>query len=178
MRKEIKYFTKSGKEVELGSVVGTVEEEIIVEGEPLKKTYVRILDSELAEELVSHELLVREEKRICNLLEELDLYCNRNNITPESLNVFLSQLRVMFPASHFSFLLHIIAVAMDKMWDDNIASYKEVYIISLSDGRIHKEPTAHFKNFENISVFRTLEEAKLACSLLREPLKAMFKNGK
>ena len=45
------------------------------------------------------------------------------------------------------------------------------------DGRITKANKAHIKNYRNFAAFRTVEDAKTACSIVRDILKELFKNN-
>ena len=76
----------------------------------------------------------------------------------------------------FSILLKEVAIELDKKYKDHINNCEELYIISTMDGRIHKVPRAHIKNFRNFAAFRTEEDAKIACRILKAPLKEMFKS--
>jgi hypothetical protein len=42
------------------------------------------------------------------------------------------------------------------------------------DGRIYKVNKAHIKNYRNFAAFRSIEDAKTACKILREILKSMY----
>lgn len=77
-----------------------------------------------------------------------------------------------------SMLLREVAIELDKKYEDHINNCKELYIISSMDGRIHKVPRAYIKNFRNFAAFRTKEDAKTACRILRSELKEMFKSGR
>lgn len=79
-------------------------------------------------------------------------------------------------AAGFSILLKEVAIELDKKYKDHINNCEELYIISTMDGRIHKVPRAHIKNFRNFAAFRTEEDAKIACRILKAPLKEMFKS--
>lgn len=46
------------------------------------------------------------------------------------------------------------------------------------DGRITKANKAHIKNYRNFAAFRSVSDAKIACSIVRDVLKEMFKSGK
>ena len=45
------------------------------------------------------------------------------------------------------------------------------------DGRITKANKAHIKNYRNFAGFRTIEDAKIGCTITRDILKEMFKNN-
>lgn len=80
------------------------------------------------------------------------------------------------PFAAFCVLLREIAIELDKKYEDHINNCKEVFIISSMDGRIHKVSRGCIKNFRNFAAFRTEEDAKIACRILRKELKEMFKS--
>lgn len=97
---------------------------------------------------------------------------------PEKMVGYLQSLWNINPSAAFSVLLREVAIELDKRYEDHINNCEEVFIISSMDGRIHKVHKAHIKNFRNFAAFRTEEDAKIACRILREDLKEMFKSGR
>ena len=97
---------------------------------------------------------------------------------PEKMVGYLQSLWNINPCAAFSVLLREVAIELDKRYEDHINNCEEVFIISPMDGRIHKAHKAHIKNFRNFAAFRTEEDAKIACRILREDLKEMFKSGR
>lgn len=80
----------------------------------------------------------------------------------------------IYPMSSFILILREIAVELDKQYPDHINNCKEVYTLSSLNGKIYKVPTVTIRNFKNFAAFRTEEDAKIACSILRNQIKAMF----
>lgn len=97
---------------------------------------------------------------------------------PEKMAGYLQNLWNVNPSAAFSILLREVAIELDKKYEDHINNCEELFIISLMDGRIHKVPRAYIKNFRNFAAFRTEEDAKIACRILRDDLKEMFKSGR
>lgn len=97
---------------------------------------------------------------------------------PKKMTGYLDSLWKLNPSSAFSILLREIAIELDKQYKDHINTCKEFFVVSTMDGRIHKIPRAHVKNFRNFAAFRTEEDAKTACRILRGELKEMFKGGR
>lgn len=81
------------------------------------------------------------------------------------------------PAAAFSIVAREIAVFLDKKYEDHIENSDKIYVISTFDGRIHEACKKYIKNYRNFAAFRTIEDAKFACNLLRESLKDMFANN-
>lgn len=96
---------------------------------------------------------------------------------PKRMANFLDNLWEISPISAFSVLLREIAVELDKKYKDHIECSDKIYVISTFDGRIHEVCKAHIKNYRNFAAFRTIEDAKFACNILREDLRDMFRSG-
>lgn len=103
---------------------------------------------------------------------------NKKGWKPEKMAGYLQSMWEINPATAFSMILREIAIELDKKYEDHINECKELYIISLMDGRIHKVPRAYIKNFRNFAAFRTVEDARIACRILRDDLKEMFSGRK
>lgn len=97
---------------------------------------------------------------------------------PVKMAGYLQSLWNINPCAAFSVLLREVAIELDKRYEDHINNCEEVFIISSMDGRIHRVHRAHIKNFRNFAAFRTEEDAKIACRILRDDLKEMFKSGR
>ena len=90
---------------------------------------------------------------------------------------YLNSVDAILPAAAFSMVLREIAIELDKKYKDHIEKSPEIYVISMFDGRITKANKAHIRNYRNFAAFRTLEDAKIACTITRNILKEMFKNN-
>lgn len=97
---------------------------------------------------------------------------------PQRVERLLNTTAEMLPIAAFTIMVREVAVALDEKYPDHINKSEKIFAISPLDGRIHEICKAHIKNYRNFAAFRTIEDAKLACSILREPLKDMFKSGK
>ena len=90
---------------------------------------------------------------------------------------YLNSVDAILPAAAFSMVLREIAIELDKKYEDHIEKSPEIYAISMYDGRITKVNKAHIKNYRNFAAFRSVNDAKIACSIVRDILKEMFKNN-
>ena len=90
---------------------------------------------------------------------------------------YLNSVDTILPAAAFSMVLREIAIELDKKYEDHIEKSPEIYVISMLDGRITKANKAHIKNYRNFAAFRSVNDAKIACSIVRDILKEMFKNN-
>lgn len=90
----------------------------------------------------------------------------------------LSVVSSTFPMSAFSILLKEIALEIDKKYNDHISNSNEIYVVSVLDGCIHRVNKEHIKTYKNFSAFRSVEDAELACSILKPFLDLLFGNEK
>lgn len=97
---------------------------------------------------------------------------------PEKMAGYLENLWEIYPVAAFSLILREIAIELDKKYKDHINNCEELYIISTMDGRIHRVPRAYATNLRNFAAFRTEEDAKIACKILKSDLKDMFSGRK
>lgn len=92
---------------------------------------------------------------------------------PQMQNLISTLCSIYLPSA-ISLLMREIALYYDSKYKDCITDSKDIFAVSMTDGRIHQLNKAGIKNYKNFAAFRTLEDAKCACKILREPLKAMF----
>ena len=95
---------------------------------------------------------------------------------PEKVYNYLNSVDSILPAASLSMVLREIAIELDKKYEDHIENSPEIYVISLLDGRITKANKAHIRNYRNFAAFRTIEDAKIACKIVKPVLKEMFKS--
>lgn len=95
---------------------------------------------------------------------------------PEKVYNYLNSVDSILPAAALSIILREIATELDKKYKDHIENSPEIYVISTLDGRITKANKAHIKNYRNFAAFRTIEDAKIACKIVKPILKEMFKS--
>lgn len=97
---------------------------------------------------------------------------------PEKMAGYLESLWDINPMAAVNVLLREIAIELDKKYEDHIENSEKIYVISPLDGRIHEVVKAHIKNYRNFAAFRTIEDAKVACRILRDDLKELFQSGR
>lgn len=112
---------------------------------------------------------------ICYYIEKL---AKRLNWKVEKVYNYLNIIDSVYPAAAFYMILREVAIELDKKYEDHIEKSPEIYVISMLDGRIAKANKAHIKNYRNFAAFRTVEDAKTACSIVGKVLKELFKSGK
>ena len=181
-----KIYLKNGKEVKLGDTltkVSKVKDPFFGKGtviEHVIKVTKDILPKLLEAGIITTKL---DEKPVAEtkVPMELDYYiekiANKLNWKVEKVYNYLNNVDTILPAAAFSMVLREIAIELDKKYEDHIEKSPEIYVISLLDGRITKANKAHIKNYRNFAAFRTIEDARIACTITRDILKEMFKNN-
>ena len=181
-----KIYLKNGKEVQIGDTltkVSKVKDPFFGKGtviEHVIKVTKDILPKLIKAGIVTTKL---DEKPVAEtkVPMELDYYiekiANKLNWKVEKVYNYLNNVDTILPAAAFSIVLREIAIELDKKYEDHIDKSPEIYVISLLDGRITKANKAHIKNYRNFAAFRTIEDAKIACTITRDILKEMFKNN-
>lgn len=106
----------------------------------------------------------------------IEKIAKRMNWNPKKVYNHLNAIDSVLPSAAFSVVLREIAIELDKKYDDHIENSPEIYVISNLDGRITKANKAHIKNYRNFAAFRTIEDAKIACRIVKPILKEMFKS--
>lgn len=95
----------------------------------------------------------------------------------DELNGILSTINSVNPWAVTQIVLREIAIELDKKYKDHINKSEKIYVVSPQDGRIHKINKKTIKNYKAFPAFRNIEDAKIACSLVRENLKSIFANA-
>lgn len=93
------------------------------------------------------------------------------------LNGILSTINSVNPWAALQIVLKEIAIELDKKYKDHINKSEEIYAVSPQDGRIHKINKETIKNYKAFPAFRNVEDAKIACSIVRGLLKSIFANA-
>lgn len=180
-----KIYLTNGKEVQIGDTLtkvskvkdsffgkGTVIEHVKVTKDILPKLLeAGIVTTKPAKSVVETEVPMELKYYIQKIADKLGW-----NI--EKVYNYLNNVDAILPAAAFSMVLREIAIELDKKYEDHIEKSPEIYVISMLDGRITKANKAHIKNYRNFAAFRTIDDAKIACSIVRDVLKEMFKSGK
>lgn len=169
---------KSGKEINLGDkilIVGAVNTPVGM----IKAQKIVTVTKELMSKFIKNgKVNVVEEKDTnkiwSNAIESLS---KKTNWKEEKLLNILTTLHLANPWAATQMVLKEIAIELDKKYDDHINKSEKIYAISPQDGRIHEINKKTVKNYKAFPAFRSIEDAKIACSLIREHLKSIFSNA-
>ena len=174
-----KYYTKEGKEVKLGEPFKARYSK----GEYKYRFYTDCLMEPQAQMLVEEGILV--EKNIPSVPLSLQYYGEKvakrfcgvpNGLMYRLINI----LYAAYPQVALNMLLREVAIEIDKKYPDHIEKSDKIYTVSMVNGRITEIPRGTITNFRHFAAFRTIEDAKEGCKVVRKLLKDMFstkKNG-
>lgn len=177
MKTEKLYLASTGKEVKVGD---QIKGHFCKDG--ITSVIVITLTDAIIPMLKTAGILVTtspKTKESCTTLmpDIIQSIANRMGWKPQKVEGYLNAIDAMMPMAAFNIILREVAIILDQKYPDHINKSEKIFCISPLDGRIHEVCKAHIKNYRNFAAFRSIEDAKLACSLLREPLKEMFKSG-
>ena len=180
-----KFYLTSGEEVQIGDIIAVRTKK---EGPHFRETitkYIKVTEDILLKLLDDGIITSNSKKDTVNKYEvpmDMEYYiqkiANRLNWKIDKVYNYLNNVNAIYPAAAFSMILREIAIELDKKYEDHIEDSPEIYVISMFDGRITKANKAHIKNYRNFAAFRSVEDAKIACNIMKDILKELFKSGK
>ena len=185
-----KFYLKNGREVQVGDTITkvikakhpllgevTMAEKVVVTKAALPKLIEKgIITTSLGSDFDVDK--VKPAESHMNLHYYVEKLAKKLNWKVEKMYNYLNTIDSVYPAAVFSMILREVAIELDKKYEDHIEKSPEIYVISMLDGKITKANKAHIKNYRNFAAFRSVEDAKTACSIVREILKELFKSGK
>lgn len=186
-----KYYLANGNEVQLGDTIykaekinhpvfgkGKVVEHILVTKEELPKLIEAGIITVKENSPAPTSPVLNDGEVSMDLEFYVQKIADKLGWKIEKVYNYLNTVDTILPAAAFSMVLREIAIELDKKYKDHIENSPEIYVISNADGRITKVNKAHIKNYRNFAAFRTVEDAKIACRIMKDVLKEMFKSGK
>lgn len=168
----------SGKEINFGDRVLIVED-INTPLSVARVQRVAVVTKELMGKLIKDgKVNVVKENGINKIWNDaIKSLAKKTNWKEEKLLNILDTLYLVNPWAAIQMVLREIAIELDKKYDDHINKSEKIYVISPQDGRIHEINKKTVKNYKAFPAFRSIEDAKIACSLIREHLKSIFSNA-
>lgn len=168
---------KSGKEVKVGDLIRVVTNvNIPVFGEIKAVKEITLTKDMLTKLIIRGEVkIVKETSNPINIWANAwKNLCNKADVTSEKMSSILEVLKGVNRWAVVQLLLKEIAIELDKKYDNHINNSEKIYAISPQDGRIHEVDKSHIKNYKAFPAFRNIEDAKIACSLVKNHLKSIF----
>lgn len=186
-----KFYLKNGKEVQIGDtltkVIKTkhplfgestmVESVVVTEAAIPKLLKAGIISKSIGKVVKEAEDYEMEGKKL-SIDYYIEKLAERLGWKVDKVYNYLNTIDSVYPVAAFSMILREVAIELDKKYKDHIENSPEIYVISVFDGRITKANKAHIKNYRNFAAFRSVEDAKIACNIMKDILKELFKSGK
>lgn len=136
-----------------------------------------ILGEDLEDDLkATFQKKAAEEKEILLWNVVLCNICQKTGWSEKKLDNILTTLSDLNPWATLQYILKEIALELDKKYENHINDSEKIFAISPQDGRIHEVDKAHIKCYRAFPAFRTVEDAKFACRIVKKPLKEIFTN--
>lgn len=184
-----KFYLKNGKEVQIGDIITKItstkrpcpNECIMVENVIVSETTLpKLIEDGILTAVPGSDFdadkILDTNKVHMDLGYYIKKLAERLGWKVEKVYNYLNTIDSVYPATAFSMVLREIAIELDKKYKDHIENSPEIYVISLIDGKITKANKAHIKNYRNFAAFRSVSDAKIACSIMKDVLKELFKN--
>lgn len=170
-KKALFYLTSTGEPVKFGDVIKSS----FNHNDIVSSTVITLSEANapllLMTGIISETIPVNDSIDITAVINRI---ASRLGWKPQRVEAFLNGVDEMMPMAAFSVAAREIAIMLDEKYPDHINKSEKIFVISTLDGRVHEVCKRHIKNFRNFAAFRTIEDAKLCCSILRKPLKEMF----
>lgn len=168
----------SGKEINFGDRILIIED-INTPLSVARVQRVAVVTKELMDKFIKDgKVNVVEENGINKIWNDaIKSLAKKTNWKEEKLLNILATLHLANPWAATQMVLREIAIELDKKYDDHINKSEKIYVISPQDGRIHEINKKTVKNYKAFPAFRSIDDAKIACSLIREHLKSIFSNA-
>lgn len=168
----------SGKEIKFGDEI-IIAEIINTPLGVVKAKRIAIVTKELMSKFIKDgKVNVVEENDINKIWNNaIESLAKKTNWKEEKLLNILVTIHLANPWAAIQMVLREIAIELDKKYDDHINKSEKIYAISPQDGRIHEINKKTVKNYKAFPAFRSIEDAKIACSLIKGHLKSIFSNA-
>lgn len=174
-----KFILKNGEKIMMGDVICRIGEVDLPLGEGIVMQKIKV-NEETLPELLDRGILKRETSpEEPKIPMDMNFYIKKiaegSDVEVKEVMRLLQDINYIYPAAALSTILREIAIELDKKYEDHIENSPEIYVVSMFDGRITKANKAHIKNYRNFAAFRSIEDARIACKIVKPLLKEMFR---
>lgn len=114
-----------------------------------------------------------DDSQAVDIMDFVPVFAKKFNLSIPETQTMLQTLYDINPGACISLFAKEIAIFLDLRYPDHISELNEYFVLSLTDGCIHTCNTP-IKNHQCIALFRTLDDAKYACKVLKPMLKAVY----
>ena len=174
-------MTSNGKEIKIGDVI-TVTEVVKTPFTVAKIDTAIKVNEEILPLLIKEGKVTVVEENGCDIFK---IWANAWKSLVDKTGLSSKRLALAFdvaekvnPWAVVQVILKEIAIELDKQYDNHISNSEKIYAISPQDGKIHEINKKTIKSYKAFPAFRTVEDAKIACSLLKHHLKSIFEDVK
>lgn len=172
-------LTSNGEEIKVGDIL--IKHAKI--NTPIGNGFIAkkiLVDENVISELLKAGVIKPIEEESSDVPMEIDYYvekiAKRLGWKVDKAFNYLNNVDAIMPAAALFMILREIAIELDKKYEDHIQNSPEIYVISTFDGRITRANKAHIKNYRNFAAFRSIDDAKIACRIVKPILKSLFKS--
>ena len=174
-------MTSNGKEIKIGDVI-TVTEVVKTPFTVAKIDTTIKVTEEVLPLLIKEGKVTAVEENGCDIFK---IWANawkslvyKTGLSSKRLALAFDVAEKVNPWAVVQVILKEIAIELDKQYDNHISNSEKIYAISPQDGKIHEINKKTIKSYKAFPAFRTVEDAKIACSLLKHHLKSIFEDVK
>ena len=180
------FLAENGEEVKMGDIIfSTATLQHPVFGDTDVKVPVCV-DKEILPTLIEKGIIIVKDNEATgpDHMKSMDIkyyiqkIANKLGCSYKDAEELLSHVNSIYPAAVLGILLREIAIEFDSAYDNHIKNSPILYIVSLLDGRITKVHKTSIRSYKNFAAFRSIRDAKLACRIVRDILKPLFKDDK
>jgi hypothetical protein len=178
-----RYFLKNGKEVKVGDVLSLMQKSSSPTSESTTVDTFTVTEGLLpllAQSGIVTAVIDKPKSKDVNtdLMYYVAKIARKQGWSINRTVKYLNITDGVYTAAVFTILLKEIAIELDKKYPDHIRNSKEIFVVSMVDGKVHKIEGDINKdgNFYNFAAFRSKEDALIACDILKGYLEAMFNN--
>lgn len=176
----MKKFYFKDEEIHIGDTISMILKLTVPGiGKTKIKIPVKITESNLNSLIDQNIVTTKEEKASKHIPMNLDYYiqniADKMGWNLDKTYNYLNNIDSLYPVAALNIILREIAIELDMKYPDTINNSPTIFVISALDGTIRNINKAHIKNYRNFAAFRTVEDAKIACHIVKDILKDMFK---
>lgn len=133
----------------------------------------RLLNELETPNTVSNQVANPDNSKEVDIMDFVPVLATKLKMSIPETQTMLQHLYEINPGACISLFAKEIAIFLDLRYPDHISELDEYFVLSLTDGCIHKCNTP-IKNHQCLALFRTLEDAKHACKVLKPMLKDVY----
>jgi len=177
-KNEKKFFLKDGSPVKFGDNISITKEKTTELGTVKRITIITLTKENvgklLAKGVIVDEMPTNKPSVFTNLDEVHADLAARMKMSPDDFHKFMDTLWKVYPVSVLNMLLRDIALNFDKQYQGHISGCQSIFVLGITDGKIHNIKTSKDFNYGHFAAFRTLEDATKACELCAPVLVTMY----